>query len=290
MKTYVLYHKNCADGMGAAWAAYQCFGDTAEYIAVAYQEPVPHIEDGSLVYMVDFSFKKDVLNAMAEKNKIIILDHHKTAKEDLSDATPVAPGEVATGKINAWFDMDHSGAALTWKFFFPGVELPTLLKYIQDRDLWKWELDKSKEISAWIASNEWSLGSFQYMFVEIHKNFESCVKVGSALLRAQEQTVEMMSAFAKVYDTAWGKCALVNATAHWSELGNYLCKKFPEAQFSVSYYFDESTEKVKFSGRSVGDFDVSAIAKEFGGGGHKNAAGFSLASDHLSLFFGKVVR
>jgi phosphoesterase RecJ-like protein len=27
--------------------------------------------------------------------------------------------------------------------------------------------------------------------------------------------------------------------------------------------------------RSIGDFDVSKIALEFGGGGHKNAAGFS---------------
>lgn len=34
--------------------------------------------------------------------------------------------------------------------------------------------------------------------------------------------------------------------------------------------------KFQFSLRSRGDIDVSEIAKKFGGGGHKNAAGFQL--------------
>jgi uncharacterized protein len=287
MKAYVLYHKNCADGMGAAWAAHEALGDEATYIACAYQEPLPEIEDGSAVYVVDFSFKKEVINQLAERCRVIVLDHHKTAQEDLVDAKPIIEGEypaAATG-LFAKFDMTRSGAVITWNYFFPNEKVPKLLQYIEDRDLWKWQLPYTKEVSAWVGSQEWSIDSFSRMSEEVHISLGTCVAVGEALLRSQQQTVEMISEFSKVYASKWGMVALVNATAHWSELGNHLCTKFPFADCSISYYFDEVTGKVKFSARSIGDFDVSSIAKEYGGGGHKNAAGFALPVDELGNFF-----
>lgn len=54
------------------------------------------------------------------------------------------------------------------------------------------------------------------------------------------------------------------------------------AQKSGTYgatYYSTKDGSLKWSLRSTGNYDVSAIAKDFGGGGHKNAAGFTLVSD-----------
>ena len=125
-KSYVLYHANCFDGMGAAYAAWTQLGDVnVEYIPVQYGSPPPETEAGSNVYIVDFSYSKGTLDEIKGKSAhMIVLDHHKTAAEDLD------------GYPGAIFDMKRSGAMLAWDYFHPGVHAPLLLDYIQDRDLW----------------------------------------------------------------------------------------------------------------------------------------------------------
>jgi len=77
------------------------------------------------------------------------------------------------------------------------------------------------------------------------------------------------------FDTIAGyQVPVVNLSDNISEVGNALCKRFPEYPFSVSYC-DRSDGQRSWSLRSIGDFDVSDIAKKFGGGGHRNAAGFT---------------
>ena len=98
-KKVVLYHAGCHDGFGAAWAAHQKFGDSAEYTAVQYGQDPPNIEAGSEVYIVDFSYPRPILEALNKKmSKLVVLDHHDTARKELE------------GLDYATFDMDKSGA------------------------------------------------------------------------------------------------------------------------------------------------------------------------------------
>ena len=69
-----------------------------------------------------------------------------------------------------------------------------------------------------------------------------------------------------------------NATLHISELGHVLATQ--SGTYALIWYVSQDN-KVKCSLRSNGDYDVSAIAKAFGGGGHKNAAGFETDIDTL---------
>ena len=125
-----IYHGNCADGFGAAWVVRKALGEI-DFFPGKYQEPPPDVT-GKDVVMVDFSYKRPVLLEMAEKaNSILILDHHKTAAEDLLDLP---------ANVTAKFDMGHSGAMLTWEHFFPGEAPPPLLLHIEDRDLWRFVL------------------------------------------------------------------------------------------------------------------------------------------------------
>jgi len=52
-------------------------------------------------------------------------------------------------------------------------------------------------------------------------------------------------------------------------------EQFPEAPFA-GYYFDRKDAR-QFGFRSHNGFDVSAVCKRYGGGGHAAAAGFTSA-------------
>jgi oligoribonuclease NrnB/cAMP/cGMP phosphodiesterase (DHH superfamily) len=139
--TLVLYHSNCADGFGAAWAAWKKLGNKADYKDVSYGSELPDVEQYHTIYILDFSYPRDVLEELRTAGFLVkIVDHHKSAQEALKDF----PGAI--------FDMEHSGAYLAWKYFHPELEIPHLIRLVEDRDLWFFKLPHSRELSAWIWS------------------------------------------------------------------------------------------------------------------------------------------
>ena len=256
---YVLYHASCFDGSGAAYAAWAALGDEGTtYLPVQYGQEPPEMESGSNVYIVDFSYPKDVLTALlGASQKLVVLDHHKTAKEALE------------GFPGALFDMNKSGAVLAWEYFHPGQQPPVLLEHIQDRDLWRWKIPGTREATAAL----W-----------LHKDFREFGELDLTTLyneggvKTQFDDMELDSALKKTIVTRYGRytCAFLNTTVLVSEIGSHLCNELP-VDFSLSYFVEKSGD-IAFGFRSVGDFDVSAMAKELGGGGHKNAAGARVKS------------
>ena len=99
--TIVLYHANCPDGFGGAWAAWQRLGDAATYCPVSHGDPPPDVPADANVVMVDFAYDRDIILAMRDwVASLVILDHHKSAQATLGDLD------------FAIFDMDRSGAML----------------------------------------------------------------------------------------------------------------------------------------------------------------------------------
>lgn len=287
MNTYVLYHANCADGFGAACAAHLRFNSKAQYLPVAYGKPLPEMVDGAEVYILDFSYPRHVLVELAQRvSKLVVLDHHETAREALE------------GLPGAFFDMSKSGARLAWEYFHHGTEAPELLRYVEDRDLWRWALPESRELSAALATypqdfHVWLGWIYQADGLEVLK------QEGRAILRAQRQLVErqcwnvrsgLFNQICQWVELFGGSniisreeeregvrhwwAPVVNATCHVSEVGEYLLGKFPDAPF-VGVYLDKADGSRMWSLRSRKDFDCSVVAKAFGGGGHKQAAGFT---------------
>lgn len=253
--SHILYHANCPDGFGAAYAAWKKFGDAAKYIPINYGDPFPELPKSADVLMVDVSYPtarhfelRDLVNS------VMVVDHHASAMNDIG-ALP-----------NTHFDMNHSGAVLSWRHLHKGA-VPDLLLYIEDKDLWRFKLEHSREVSAALASyrQDFSLwDSFR-----IHE----LVQDGTSILRLVDQKVSEMCDRAFYMKIAGHEVPVVNATLFGSEIGNMLCKMNPHAPFAA-YYFEK--EKLRCWGlRSIDRMDVSLIAKKFGGGGHPNAAGFT---------------
>ena len=140
--TLVLYHGDCPDGFGAAYAAWRALGDAATYLPVRHGEPPPpEAEAGpERLYLLDFAYPRATTERLAARaGSARVLDHHATAAEDLAGLPFVT------------IDLDRSGAVLAWEHFHPGRPVPLLLRYVEDRDLWRWELPRSREVNAALA-------------------------------------------------------------------------------------------------------------------------------------------
>jgi uncharacterized protein len=254
--TFVLYHGNCYDGFGAAWSAWSALGDQAQYIPVQYGEKPPELPENAKVVIADFSYPREILLQMrARVADLTLLDHHITAKEDLE------------GLDFAIFDLNRSGAMLAWQFWHPQEPIPTLISYIQDRDLWRFDLPFSREVFAALCSFPMDFRVWDKLQVE------NLIEDGKAILRFQERMVTLTCDQAYFRDIGGFYVPVVNATSAFSDVAYELCLRHSEAAFG-GYYFDRKDGKRQWGLRSTGDFDVAKVAKQFGGGGHRNAAGF----------------
>lgn len=274
MKTACLY-RNDSDGCGAAYSLWKALKDQYEllFLEVQYGQEPPYealrVFAPDQVYIVDFSYKADVLRPFLDEfPETMVIDHHKSSLEDLESAF--------AERVYKTFIHDErfSGCVLTWQHFFPDEDVPEVLLYVQDCDLWKFELENSKEINAYIASlpkdfNEWD----QFYTPEAYD-------AGRAIIRLQKQAIERRLKDVRRVEVAGHMVPCVNASENISELGAAMCEAYPDAPFSVSYC-DRGDGKRSYSLRSRNGFDVSEVAKKWSGGGHQASAGFTLPSPEV---------
>jgi len=267
-----IYHGNCADGFGAAYAVWRRFGDAVEYVAGTYGMTPPDVT-GKAVLLVDFSFKREVVEEMLKTAAaIFIIDHHKTAIEDLQ---PLLSGDTSY-VIDAVFNNDKSGAMLAWEYYH-SEEPPALIRHIQDRDLWKFELEGTREIQAALFSYPYDFEVWDGLMCRSTKELR---QDGSAIERKHFKDIEELLKVCQRRMIIGGVDVPVANLPYTmsSDAGHIMAKGEP---FAACYY--DTPAGRCFSLRSGPDgMDVSAIAKMYpGGGGHKHAAGFTIRIGHV---------
>jgi hypothetical protein len=283
MKPLCIYHGGCDDGFGAAWVVRRALGDVEFYPGIYQKEP-PDVS-GRDVLMVDFSYKRPVLDDMFRKaNSLLILDHHKTAAEDLAGyRPPFGPGwsrhleNIAMDTMEncpqpyALFDMERSGAGITWDFFFPDSARPAFINYLEDRDLWRKVLPNGDEFTIALRSYPQTFERWDELYA---RGATSLIDEGMAIQRYYRLRVEELKRSSYPARINQDHCWIANAPYFAaSEVAGELCE-LNGATFGACY-FEVEAGRFQYSLRSRGDFDVSAIARRYGGGGHRNAAGFS---------------
>lgn len=266
-KTYVLYHKNCTDGFGAAYAAWLKLKDEAIYIPVGYEDEMPILEPHSLVYLIDFCYSEEEIIKLNETHQLIILDHHITAEKTVKKAK------------NFRFDLKKSGASLSWEFFHGTENLSPefeekykLIKHIEDKDLWLFKLPETRQIIAALESYPREIEIWHNLKLEDLKN------QGIAILQKQKQEVEFICGFAYMKKIQGYEVPVLNSVCFMSDAADHLLKIYPDHPFVGVYYEyrkKDGSMMRKWSFRSrPNQFDVAQIAKNLGGGGHITASGY----------------
>jgi uncharacterized protein len=249
----ILYHAECADGFGAAWAIWKQF-PSARFIPVKHGNPPPPELTTQRVVIVDFSYDRPTLEQLAsETQALLVLDHHITAEKALADLP------------YAYFDMKKSGAVLAWEWAHDHP-LPWLLDYIQDKDLWTWALPSSREINAAVASHPFD---FHLWNGFKQKDLE---QEGRAILRYEQELVSKLAAQAVLVEFQGAIIPSVQSAVLTSQIGERLSTDYP---FCIIWHDREGRRYYSMRSREDGS-DVGAIAVSFGGGGHTHAAGFSI--------------
>lgn len=268
----VIHHKSCFDGVAAAWVVKRYFELQQErtkeeiniqIIPAQYGDPFPEFKDiGEVdIYIVDFSYDRVTLERVfSAARSLLVLDHHKTAQE------------VLQGFPAAVFDMNRSGAGIAWDWFFMGRPRPWLIDCVEDRDLWKFKLPFTRRQMAHIATVPMTVEEFGKL-VDLEPLWVA--DRGDGILDYIRNYG--LKAIEHAFMREIGGYAFWIINAAYMNCSDHLDLMMQVKEFdrAASFYLREDG-KWQFSLRSRGDLDVSAIAKKYGGGGHKNAAGFEV--------------
>lgn len=262
----VIYHGGCRDGFCAAYVVWRRLGPSAEFFPGYHGQPPPargHTE-GRDVYVLDFSYQRPVVEELASRcGSLLVLDHHATAEAALA------------GLPYARFDMSRSGAGMAWDHFFPDEPRPWFVDYVEDRDLQRHELPGTEELSAYLGVVPFDFAMWEALPKQLTEHARRhYMSLGLAIAAKVRQYVAEVSKNAVRGEFEGYSVPFVNAPqVDISELVAHLCQNEPLAVG----WFVRGDGKVQYSLRSVpGGVDVSELAKRWGGGGHRHAAGFQL--------------
>lgn len=271
----IFYHKNCLDGLAAAWAVWRHFERDkmpTRYVGVRYDEAMPEFAAGDDLFIVDFSYPPTEIIAAAHKARsITLIDHHITAQTAHEAYWAVHP---LPENVCIHFSQEHSGCVLTWRHFHGDQTAPSLLSLIEDHDLWRFHDSRTQAVTCALHSQmPMSLKQFDALMSE--PSIEELTSLGMILLEQRKKSIVRLKAKQHSIRLGNAQGLAVNAPPEFSnELGHELAKA--SGTFGVSYQFDGAHQRWFFAIRSIGNYDVGAIAQLYGGGGHKNAAGFSV--------------
>lgn len=304
-----IYHGTCMDGFTAAWVVRKALGPDVEFYAATHGDPPPDVK-GRDVIMVDFSYKRPVLIEMArEANSMFIIDHHKSAEEDLQAGT--RDGEPTIFRLDQWtgggslqerlrqanlqdcnegapwaniyalFDMNRSGAGIAWDFFMQEPRT-SFIDMVEDRDLWRFQYPATRQVCAAIFSYEYTFENWDDLARKSNGTLELQTE-GLAIERKHHKDIAELVAKSSRPMTIGGHVVPVANLPYTmgSDAGHLMCQKqYPGGTPFAAYYWDGPDGRT-FGLRSLEDgADVSEIAKQYGGGGHKHAAGFRVPYGH----------
>lgn len=286
----IIHHGGCPDGTAAAWAIWSRLRAVSpdievQLIPASYDMPLPEWgdpgPDGEVygpdeVYVVDFSWPvEDMIKLSQRCGWLCHLDHHQTAIDDMA----AHADEVAAKAIPYYRQLDptKSGAVLAWEFAHVGEPVPPLLQYVQDRDLWRWELPRSRQVGSLILTLSPNVEDWDHY---------AGLSLGDLLTQADgAYDFEQAAVRSALKGARW--CTMVAPDGEIREfpifpspyiLGSTGCEQLMEIAGSdmAGYFIDRNDGQVQFGFRSRNGVTVHDWAKKFGGGGHPQASGCTL--------------
>lgn len=263
MKVY--YHNRDLDGFCSGAILKHRYPD-AEFIGYDYGMPF-EMPDNERVIMVDVSLSKELMFELAARNELTWIDHHKSAIDELRDL----PCEKVT-------QVGVAACELTWYWCYPNSSTPVAVTLLGKYDTWRkdeeWEVNTLPFQYGMRALCN-GLESFPTTLLEFtnpSNEVDECIKIiesGKLILAYQAQQDEL---HCKLYAfEAWvgeHKAICLNTT---NKNSNTFLSVYDH---DLMVAFTLTPKGYSVSLYTTKDIDVSAIAKLYGGGGHKQAAGF----------------
>ena len=270
----IIYHADCVDGFTAAWVLARHFGlDETSLFPAKYHEPPPPVERvaGRQVYVVDFCYPYEVMKGLSfvSGKTPVLLDHHKTSAE-------IASRLFDAGHALGTHDLKHSGARLAWDWTGRVRDRPQLIDYVEDRDLWHNTLSDSENVALAIQGYPMWLETWDRLAAT---PISELAEAGEAIRNWQiERLFKPLLASAGTVVLDGVMLHAVNAPPWQASdlLSRLLEARSNDTHAAAAFWYDVDSRLWHVSLRSDATRpDVSELARQNGGGGHRNAAGFT---------------
>ena len=280
-----LYHEDCFDGLGAAWAVFKRYPN-GRYIPVNYKDPPPEGLSGKHVVIVDFSYDLPVMRELlAIASHVTFLDHHER-----SDAICAALLAEAYPNLTATYDADRSGATIAWHHFHPEQRCPKIIEHIADRDLWRFQMEGTEAIMQGMGIYPLDLKAWDSVLSAVDHNdprqeFEfllSLQKAGDILKLKNQTDIDRIIKQTLRYVNFLGFQQIPMINVPRSIASEALEKLANDHEFALGYYDDPTHRVFSIRSRAKGGMKVNELAEKLGGGGHPTAAGFRVPRDHYA--------
>ena len=229
------------------------------------ESPWHLIQTDETVFMTDFSLPIQDMAKLAEMCDLIWIDHHQSAIDDRNREGLVFQGIQVSGE---------AACALTWQYCFPGEPVPYAVRLVSDWDLWEFEYAATKPFQYALRIQDTSPESpiWERLFEDKNEGFvHTLLDHGLVIMEyeAQSNKIQCRAAFETEFEGL--RCIAVNKLFSGSNLFESV---WDEKKYDVMIAFGWHRGQWKVSLRST-IVGVSELAKRYGGGGHKHAAGFS---------------
>lgn len=322
----ILYHSPCSDGTCAAAIAHMYFRENRLYNETLNSQNTSHTQpNANIIYVEAIAGTVDqvvysLINEYDQFTKVLafdlaftytaakalltyfddaqIYDHHKTTldcwrKPDNESDDQFAQSLVLFNK-KITYDETISGAMLAWKHFYGDAIPPLLVQYVQDRDLYKWELPDSREINAGIFGTMGEMYPYQCdepldgdpnpkLRSQMHwldawskflcnqpTDWMAAAKYrGSILVGIIKQKTRMLSRDGATYRIGDHQVYVCNTNDYISEIGEYWYTFKNNGSYAYDYVaiwrYDHKRNicMVSLRARKDSSVDVSQIAKQF---------------------------
>jgi hypothetical protein len=260
------YHSADFDGK-CGGAIVQMTFPSCELIGIDYGDPFPwdKIKEGELVYMVDFAIQPyEEMLRLASKCELIWIDHHKSALAWARDNNFCPRGRRS---------IDFAACELVWEFFYEKKIMPRAIRLLGSYDIWKWQsVEGCLEFQMGMKLLNLPATSILWKELFENKHVEDIIKNGGLILQYQKQQDEDTCKYA-VHEVRWEGLDWIALNGPFRGSGVF------ESVWNHKYHgmlvYGWCRDHWRFGlYTDREDVDVSAIAKKYGGGGHKGAAGF----------------
>jgi hypothetical protein len=292
----IVYHGPCSDGTGGLWASCHYKPIKNRYACKAGTNPQGDYR-GMNVIFVDICPKIDYLMDLVNIAKyVVILDHHKSSEQMIKDN--FAQLSIITN-LHIEFDMSRSGCQMAWDYFFDSQPRPFFIDYMGDRDLWTWKLPGSHEINTGLMElgyiDSYDLTKLTGLLENSEEKIKYLESSGKLIETCNKREIDIGLANAIEVNMKWKDLTYriwlggnINPALR-SDLGNALCSKpFKDGtmpDFSASWQFDPKSNEwwISFRGTPAISPDLSALASNYGGGGHPMASGITIKAPSKGL-------
>lgn len=272
--------------------------DSIDFIGYNYGEPIPDLSDYDKVIMCDISFPKETMLELGDRlsTNFIWIDHHQRTIDETNQYLIDNLSCEIEGLVTEKNEL-KAACELTWFYFFSNEEMPEIVRLLgrydcfghkntnEEKYVLEFQYGARMVISNYEDAYQWlqhSLGSSNWMH-EISTPEEYIWEDGQAIYKYL--CTEAKQTYKNGFEIEFNQ---THFHPH-DGIKKFICfnkERFNPVNFGIDYHKDGydgaacfwyANDMWNFSiYNDNGLVDCSVIAKQYGGGGHKGAAGFRI--------------